>query len=141
MIMEKHRDKGLKLTPQRIAIFDYLEGNREHPSAEDIFRAVGRKFPTMSFSTVYNTLTALRDRGALRELTIDPAKMRYDPDPTEHNHLICIGCRRVVDIPRTYDIELPDRLKNDFTLLGNRVEFQGICPSCRTQQSSRSNHT
>ncbi len=129
--MEKYRDRGLKLTPQRIAIFDYLEGNMEHPSAEDIFRAVSRKFPTMSIATVYNTLAALRDRGRLRELTIDPGKKRYDPDSSVHNHLICDGCHRVVDIDTTFDLELPARYKNEFTVLNNHVEFHGLCPACR----------
>ncbi len=129
--MEKYRDRGLKLTPQRIAIFDYLEGNREHPSAEDIFRAVSRKFPTMSIATVYNTLAALRDRGRLKELTIDPGKKRYDPDSSVHNHLICDGCHRVVDIDTTFDVDLPARYRNEFTVLNNQVEFHGLCPACR----------
>ncbi len=129
--MEKYRDRGLKLTPQRIAIFDYLEGNKEHPSADDIFRAVSRKFPTMSFATVYNTLSTLRNQGRLRELTIDPAKKRYDPDSSEHNHLICDGCRRVVDIEKKFDLDLPARYRNEFTVLNNHVEFHGLCPECR----------
>ncbi len=129
--MEKYRNRGLKLTPQRIAIFDYLEGNREHPSADDIFRAVSRQFPTMSFATVYNTLSALRDRGRLKELTIDPAKKRYDPDSSEHNHLICDSCHRVVDIEKKFDLDLPARYRNEFTVLNNHVEFHGLCPECR----------
>ncbi len=129
--MEKYRDRGLKLTPQRIAIFDYLEGNKSHPSAEDIYRAVSRKFPTMSFATVYNTLSALRDRGQLRELLIDPGKKRYDPDGSLHSHLICDRCRRVVDIDKQFDLELPVRYKNEFTVLNNHVEFHGLCAACR----------
>jgi Fur family peroxide stress response transcriptional regulator len=132
--MEKYRDRGLKLTPQRMAIFDYLEGNKEHPSAEDIFRAVSRKFPTMSFATVYNTLTALRDRGQLRELTIDPAKKRYDPDSSEHNHLICDSCRRVVDIETQFNLDLPVHDRKEFTVHTNHVEFHGLCPVCRQRK-------
>jgi len=58
MNMNKYRNIGLKLTPQRRDT-RYLEGNKEHPSAEEIFRAVSEKYPTMSFATVYNTLAAL----------------------------------------------------------------------------------
>jgi Fur family peroxide stress response transcriptional regulator len=129
--MDKYRDRGLKLTPQRIAIFDYLDGNKGHPSADDIYRAVSRRFPTMSFATVYNTLAALRDRGGIRELTIDPAKKRYDPDTGQHNHLICLECRRVVDVAGVYDLELPDSFKYDFTVLAAHVEFHGLCPDCK----------
>ena len=57
---EKYRNVGLKLTPQRLAILNYLEGNKEHPSAEDVYKAVSRKFPTMSLATVYNTLESLK---------------------------------------------------------------------------------
>ncbi|MFZ2197327.1 MAG: transcriptional repressor, partial [Thermodesulfovibrionales bacterium] len=57
--MNKYRNIGFKLTPQRLAILSYLEGNKEHPSAEEIFRAVSDQYPTMSFATVYNTLAAL----------------------------------------------------------------------------------
>ncbi len=135
--MQKYRDRGLKLTPQRIAIFDYLEGNKEHPSAEDIYRAVSKRFPTMSFATVYNTLAALRDRGAVRELMIDPAKKRYDPGTEEHNHMICTECRKLIDVDRTYDLDVPARYKNQFTIITNRVEFYGICAECRAAKHGK----
>lgn len=135
--MQKYRDRGLKLTPQRIAIFDYLEGNKDHPSAEDIYRSVSKRFPTMSFATVYNTLAALRDRGSIRELAIDPAKKRYDPETDEHQHLICIECKRVVDLAGTYKVELPEEFRHDFTVLANHIEFHGLCPDCRAARNKR----
>ena len=76
--MEKYRNLQIKLTPQRLAILNYLEGNKSHPSADEIYKAVLKKFPTMSFATVYNTLDALREKGYVIELTIDPAKKRFD---------------------------------------------------------------
>src|SRR5512137_372133 len=93
---EKYRDLGVKLTPQRIAILDYLEGNLSHPSADDVYRAILRKFPTMSFATVYNTLEMLKRNGMVVELTGDPEKKRFDPNPRPHHHLICMHCRRIV---------------------------------------------
>ncbi len=62
--MEKYRRLGIKLTPQRLAILEYLNGNTDHPSAEDIYRTVSKKYPTMSFATVYNTLGTLKTAGA-----------------------------------------------------------------------------
>lgn len=53
---------GFKLTPQRLAILSYLKGNEKHPSADEVYRAVVRRFPTMSFATVYNTLKMLKQR-------------------------------------------------------------------------------
>ncbi len=135
--MKKYRNIGFKLTPQRIAILDCLEGNKEHPSAENIYRHVSKKFPTMSFATVYNTLTALRDKGSVLELTVDPNKKRYDPNTVPHNHLICISCKRIVDIHIDYKLELPDGVKEAFEVTGNHIEFYGICPGCKNLMERR----
>ncbi len=128
--MEKYRDLGLKLTPQRLAILQYLEGNKEHPSAEDIYRAVRKKFPTMSLATVYSTLSALKNKGSVLELTLDPGKKRYDPETAIHNHLICVSCKRIVDIPENFELNVPDAERREFTIIKSHVEFHGLCPKC-----------
>lgn len=136
--MKKYRGTGLKLTPQRLAILDYLDGNKEHPSAEDIYKAVSGKFPTMSFATVYNTLEVLGERGLVSAITIDPAKKRFDPDPTPHHHLVCLACKRVIDIHRDFSLSLADSEREDFDVLGSHIEFYGLCPKCRkTDESQR----
>ena len=128
---EEYRALGLKLTPQRIAILDYLKDNSDHPSAEDIYKAIIKLHPTMSFATVYNTLEAIRKKGGVQELTIDPGKKRFDPDTKPHHHLICNCCKRIVDIKEDYDLKLPaDKLKG-FEITGNHVEFYGVCPACK----------
>lgn len=132
--MEKYRGIGLKLTPQGLAILDCLDGNKEHPSAEDIYRVVRRKFPTMSFSTVYNTLEALRQRGEVLELTVDPERKRYDPDTSEHHHLICVRCRKIVDVRADYRIRIPAEVSEGFEVIGNHIEFHGICARCTKQK-------
>jgi Fur family transcriptional regulator, peroxide stress response regulator len=129
--MNEYRELGLKLTPQRIAILDYLKDNTDHPSAEDIYRAVSANYPTMSFATVYNTLEAIRKKGGVQELTIDPTKKRFDPNTKPHHHLICIRCKRIVDIDGAYDLQVSPDKRNDFEIIGNHVEFYGICPSCK----------
>jgi len=132
--MQKFKDIGFKLTPQRLAILDYLEGNTSHPSAEDIYKAVSVQFPTMSFATVYNTLDSLKEKGYVLELTIDPAKKRFDPCTDLHHHLICTVCSRVQDLHIDFSIDLPDHVKANFTITGNHIEFYGICPVCRNRQ-------
>jgi Fur family peroxide stress response transcriptional regulator len=129
--MEKYRDIGLKLTPQRLAILQYLDGNREHPSAEDIYRAVSKKFPTMSFATVYNTLEILRKKGNVLELTVDPNKKRFDTNTAPHHHLICIKCKRIADIMIGYELSIPDDENANFEVIGNHIAFYGICRMCR----------
>jgi len=130
---DKYRDLGFKLTPQRIAILDYLKGNRAHPSAEDVYRAVRRRFATMSFATVYNTLETLKRIGMVVELTGDPEKKRFDPDSSPHHHLICTGCRKIVDVHVEYRLPVADRDRSGFDITGNHIEFLGICPACKKQ--------
>jgi len=125
--------KGFKLTPQRLAILDYLNGNTAHPSADEIYKALQDKFPTMSFATVYNTLETMKQQGNVAELTIDPHKKRFDPNPRPHHHLICITCKKIVDIPIDYDLHVPDEKKEGYEIVGNHIEFYGICRHCRVK--------
>jgi len=128
--MEKYKKIGIKLTPQRLAILDFLDGNKDHPSAEEIYREVSKRFPTMSFATVYNTLETLAERGNILELTIDPHKKRFDPNTELHHHLICTKCKRIEDVHTHYDLSVPGVYKKGFEVTGNHVEFYGICPAC-----------
>jgi Fur family peroxide stress response transcriptional regulator len=128
--MKDYKALRLKLTPQRLAILEYLEENEGHPSASDIYRAVQQRFPTMSFATVYNTLKALKQRETLLELTIDPDKKRFDPNVGPHHHLICTECRKIIDIDSVFELGLTDRQKNGFEITGNHIDFYGVCPQC-----------
>jgi Fur family peroxide stress response transcriptional regulator len=129
--MKKYKEFGLKLTPQRLAILEYLKDNRDHPSAADIYAAVSEKFPTMSFATVYNTLKALKKKDNVIELTIDSGRKRYDPDTVRHHHLICTVCRKIVDIYLEFDLKLPGADRHGFEITENHVDFYGVCPECR----------
>ena len=129
-LQQKGTVKGFKRTPQRLSILEHLDGNKSHPSADDIYRVVAKKNPSMSFATVYNTLNTLVQAGAVRELTIDPDRKRYDPDTSAHHHLICLGCKKVVDIPGDIPVEVPRGMAKEFVILGNHVEFYGICAPC-----------
>ena len=131
--MQKYRDKGLKLTPQRLAILEYLDGNKSHPSADDIYSEIRKKYPMMSFATVYNTIETLKKRGELVELTIDPERRHYDPDTSHHHHLICKTCKKIADIHKDFSIHIPEDQKGMFEVLGNHIEFYGICPTCKTK--------
>ena len=130
--MEKYRHLNIKLTPQRLAILSFLEGNKSHPSAEDIYKVVSKQFPTMSFATVYNTIEALKEKGNISELKIDPGKKRYDPDINPHHHLICLSCKSITDIFESFKLSVSDKLPEGFNLLGNHIEFYGHCQECKS---------
>lgn len=129
--MEKYRGIGLKLTPQRLAILSYLEGNKSHPSAEEIYKNVLKKYPTISFATVYSTLEALKKRGKVLELTIDPQRKRFDPNTEHHNHLLCVKCSAIADIHSKYSLNVSASEASGFEIIGNHIEFYGICPECK----------
>jgi Fur family peroxide stress response transcriptional regulator len=135
--VERFRHLGIKLTPQRLAILSYLYSITGHPSAEDIYKAVSKKFPTMSFATVYNTLDALHEKGCLQILTIDPDKKRYEPNCTPHHHIICVKCKSIVDIQGEFKFKLNQRKIKGFDLLGSQIEFYGICNKCKRMRDKR----
>ncbi len=128
-------NKTMKMTPQRMAIMRYLDGNVTHPSASDIYRALHEQFPTMSLATVYNTMETLKQQGTVAELSIDPAKKRFDPNTEPHHHLICMQCRKVVDIFTVFSLGLSEDEKHGFEIIGNRVDFYGICKDCAAQNT------
>jgi Fur family peroxide stress response transcriptional regulator len=121
---------SMRVTPQRMAILKYLEGNKDHPSAEEIYNKMKELYPNMSFATVYNTLQVLKERGGLQEITIDPSRRRYDPDINLHHHMICMKCKKISDINIDIALELPEEERRGFRVLGNHIEFYGLCPGC-----------
>ena len=129
-IINRYRDSGVKMTPQRVAILEYLRGNRDHPSADQIYRAMTEKFPTMSFATVYNTLEMLVERGDLRELKLDGGRKRFDPDISHHHHMICTHCRSIEDVFQDFALSLHRPRKRSFQVTGYHIEFEGICAGC-----------
>lgn len=133
--MIEQKDKSFKQTPQRLAILECLKGNKSHPSAEDIFHKVKKKFPTMSFATVYNNLEAMKKRGIIHNLTIDSERMRYDPNTSYHHHIICVDCKKIIDVSVNIILHIPEEDKCDFDILGNHIEFYGTCPDCMQSES------
>ena len=131
-IIKKYRGKGFKLTPQRMAILKFLENNTSHPTAEDIYMEIRRKYPTVSFATVYNTIQALKLRGEIREVTIDPERKHFDPDLRPHHHIICTVCNRISDIFADFSAVpgISEEVLREYTVTGNHIDFYGICKSC-----------
>ena len=135
--MKEKKKYPMKLTPQRLAIIEYLEGNKSHPSASDIYKAVYEKHPMISVATVYNTLETLKEKKQVLELSIDPQKKRFDPNTKPHHHLICMECRAIADVHRNFKLDLTDGERCDFDIMGNHVDFYGVCPKCKRGRKSK----
>jgi len=128
--VKKLKALGLKVTPQRRAVLDAIKGDRTHPSAEKIYKKILRKYPGVSFATVYNTLSKLAETGEIQELDIDPGKKRYDPQPLPHYHFYCKMCGKVYDV--NDDISFIPEIKR---IAGHQIEsvqlnFKGVCGTC-----------
>ncbi|MGB9804390.1 MAG: Fur family transcriptional regulator [Desulfofundulus sp.] len=131
VLAEKLKRFGLRATPQRLAILEFLEGNTSHPSAEEIFRELKPHLPSLSMATVYGTLEVLRKEGEVQELTIDPERKRFDPNPKPHNHFLCRKCGRVYDLPVDLSaLTLPADIEGFWVEIFT-VDFYGLCPACK----------
>ncbi|ACV64247.1 ferric uptake regulator, Fur family [Desulfofarcimen acetoxidans DSM 771] len=121
---------GLRATPQRLAILKLLEGNITHPSAEELYNSIKPNFPSLSLTTVYNTLESLSGAGVIQEIGIDSERRRFDPNPKPHNHFLCNKCRKVFDL-NVYllSFSLPQQV-GEFWVEGAAVHFFGLCSKC-----------
>ncbi|AYF54283.1 transcriptional regulator [Clostridium sp. K25] len=126
------KEKKLKLTPQRIAVYNYLRSTKEHPSAETIYKALHDAYPTMSLATVYKTLKTLVDVNLIQELNVGEGNFRYDANSKSHPHIQCICCGKVDDIEGISFDNLNEKVINhtDYKILSNRIYFYGICKNC-----------
>ena len=126
------RVQGRRVTPQRRAIIQMLvEDDGTHPTAEQIFTRVQDVIPDMSPATVYNTLHELVEMGVLSELDLGQGRRHYDIITTEHAHLVCLGCKRVEDVPYNQEaLVLPAEYAHGFQVVDHRVIYRGYCPAC-----------
>lgn len=130
-ILRQLKEKGVRFTPQRQAILEFLLGTDTHPTADEIYHHVKAKFPGVSLGTIYNTLNMLKEHGHILELSYGDMSSRFDGNPSNHYHVACAECGRVVDFHRPLiemEKEVEDR--TGFQVLGHRVEFYGVCPEC-----------
>lgn len=130
--IDKYGSKCFKFTPQRLAILDFLDGNTSHPTAETIYREMRKKYPRMSFATVYNTMEALKRRGEIMEITINPERKHYDPNASPHHHVICTACGKIGDVFVDFSpfLSLPSEVTDEFSVTGSHVNFYGVCAEC-----------
>ncbi|MDK2920173.1 MAG: Fur family transcriptional regulator, peroxide stress response regulator [Candidatus Petromonas sp.] len=124
--LKKH---GIKPSLQRIRIFEYLIKNKNHPTVDTIFRELAKEIPTLSKTTVYNTLNLFIEKNIVKVITIEENETRYDADTSLHGHFKCTECSRVYD----FDLDVPKFKKEilkGFEIQERHVYFKGICKDC-----------
>lgn len=132
-IISTFKEKKLKLTPQRLAVYQFLKNTNEHPSAENIYKALHEAYPTMSLATVYKTLKTLVEIGLVQEINVGEGNFRYDGNCNEHGHIQCTNCGKVEDLCGIDFLPLNKMVEEgtNYTVKYNKLFFYGSCEKCQ----------
>jgi Fur family peroxide stress response transcriptional regulator len=122
------RQQGLKVTPQREAVFRALGGNADHPTAESVHATVTAEMPSVSLRTVYQVLNDLAGMGEIHALELGTGAARFDPNVDTHHHLVCTACGKVRDV-YVDPVSVPVTALG-FTVDSAEVVFRGRCDDC-----------
>lgn len=134
------RAHGLKVTPQRVAVFRALDANTVHPTAEAVHEAVTAVLPSVSLRTVYQVLHDLESMGELQQLDLGTGATRFDPNIDAHHHLVCSRCGKARDLYADFGaVEVPPGAEQGFVVDAAEVVFRGICSDCN-QPTRRNAH-
>lgn len=130
------RERGFKVTPQRLAVYNVLSHTTAHPNAEMLYRKLQPYYPTMSLATVYKTLSILCEVGLAQELNVSEDAFRYDANTQPHPHVRCTCCGRVDDIMdlSTDSLEAQAASETGYQIEAHQYYSFGVCPSCQGQK-------
>lgn len=124
---------GIRPSVQRIAVMKYLLEHRTHPTADEIYVELLKDIPTLSKTTIYNTLDLLVAHKAVLELNIDSKMAHYDGYPEAHSHFQCRVCKRIFDM--RFDASLLKSImpKDGFLIEDMQLYYSGVCPGCNNK--------
>jgi Fe2+ or Zn2+ uptake regulation protein len=127
----RFREQGLKITPQRQAVFRAIHGNHSHPTAEAVHAVVVEEMPNVSLRTVYQTLNDLADMNEILHLDLGTGAGRFDPNvETPHHHLVCDSCGLVTDLHTEVSPVPSQDLPDGFEVRGTELVLRGLCAAC-----------
>lgn len=134
VLVRQLKEVGLRVTPQRLAIYSALATSDAHPTAQELFEQLYRKLPSLSQATVYNTLQTFVRHSLIHEIgEAGDGAIHYDANPAPHINLICTRCHSVEDF---FDVSL-DGFAEDvinrsgYQVQGMRIAYYGLCPRCQ----------
>jgi Fur family peroxide stress response transcriptional regulator len=132
-LSETLRANGQKVTAQRLAVFQAMQGRTDHPAAEDVFLTVRATLPTISRGTVYKILNELVAIGELRQVDVGDGRTRFDPNTAQHVHLRCVDCGQLLDLDcEAAPVQAPKSAAG-FEILRWNLTLEGRCPACRSR--------
>lgn len=134
-LIERLRDKGYRLTPQRQAILGILLESPSHPTAEQVYALVKPSFPMTSLATVYKTVAMLKAMNEIVEINLGDSGSRYDGLNTiPHAHIICVQCKQIINSNLVDLNQLAKSIstQTSYKVINQRLDFFGICPDCQS---------
>ena len=136
-IRKRMQSQGLRITPQRFAVYANLLSRSDHPTVEEILTEINRDLPISSKATIYSALTILREVGLVKEVLLEEGVTRYDANVKPHHHFCCQNCGAIVDIDwETFsDLEV-ERLPPGLNAEGYEVIIKGKCERLDCQMAS-----
>jgi len=135
-LQKRLRERGYKLTSQRLAIISLLSKDMTHPGAADILKKIRKSLPQVSMSTVYYTLDILKKEGLIQELEFYDQDNRYDINISNHINLICKKCGRIEDLSGGISLSyMQIQQKTAFQPVAMRYEYYGYCKECRRKRA------
>ena len=130
-----HRERGLPVTIQRRAVFEAILDRQDHPTAEQVYRAVRQGLPQISRMTVHRILGTFVSLGLVAKTCHPGSAARFDPKVHQHHHLVCLDCGTIIDVEdsRLNNIPWPKVSPREFTIQDYHVHFRGRCARCRQE--------
>ena len=125
---------GIKPSYQRIKIFDYLINNNTHPTVDTIYKKLSEEIPTLSKTTVYNTLKLFEEHHLIKSVNIEDNEIRYDGQKHIHGHFKCEQCRKIYDFDYNFEDLKYSGLEN-FVLNQTDIIIKGICKKCQSKNN------
>lgn len=128
--IERLKSLGIRPSEQRIVILEYLLGHRTHPTVETIYSELSPKMPTLSKTTVYNTLKLLEENNAILELTIDKHNSHFDGYVDPHSHFMCKNCGKIIDVEQQENTSKDEYSEAGFVIHETEIYYRGLCAEC-----------
>ncbi|MBY9010721.1 MAG: transcriptional repressor [Candidatus Lokiarchaeota archaeon] len=127
------REKGIKVTSQRLAICKFILSRKDHPTAEQIYQELRTEYPTISLGTIYKTLLLLKELGLIQELGFKEGSVRYDPDMEVHVNMVCSKCGKISDYKAENVEKLWSAIISDMGIKpkGQRIDIYYECDDCK----------
>ncbi len=137
-LLERLRARpGFRMTAQRRAVAEALDGEQQHLSAEQVHEAARRSLPEIGLATVYNTLKELVGLGEVQEVSLGHARRYGAGVHHAHHHLVCDSCGTILDVmPDGVAPELPQSERHGFEIRSAEVTYRGTCPDCIARRST-----